>query len=199
MSNLSRAFAIAFLAVVPATIVVAQQVKDTDAQTVKQDDERRGPSPEMMARMEDGRIAMALAALKLTPEQEALWAPVEEKIRADYAERRKRHEERRAERKARREARGDADRAKRTLPERVERRSERMAERATRMSEQAAKAKVLAAVLTPFYASLSDEQREVADHVLRRFAGGKGYHGRHHGRRMSDRGGWGGHHGKRWN
>jgi hypothetical protein len=53
-----------------------------------------------------------------------------------------------------------------------------MAERATKMNERATKAKAFAEVVKPFYGSLSDEQKEVADHVLRRFAkGGRGHHG----------------------
>ncbi len=202
MNTLSRALAIAALAVsVPATIVMAQQAEDTppeQTQKTEQTKKMRGPSPETMARLEDGRIAGAKAALKLTPEQEALWAPVEEQIRAEYAERRKMHEERRAKHEARREAKKDGARTKPTLPERVERQSERMANRATRMSARAAWTKEFAAVLTPFYNSLSDEQKDVANHVLRRFAGGKKGHGRHGGKRMCDRRGGGGHHGKRW-
>jgi hypothetical protein len=203
MSKLSRALAIALLAAsIPAGIVMAQQADAPPASPAAEKSEGpRGPSPEMQSRMEDGRIAMAKAALKLTPEQEKLWAPVEEKVRANYAERRKMREDWRAKRKERRAARGEMK--KLALPERIEKRSERMAERATWMSERATKAKEFAAVVKPFYDSLSDEQKEVADHVLRRFAkGGHGRHGRHghHGRRMCDRGGWGGgHHGHhRW-
>lgn len=197
MNKLSRAFAVAFVvAMVPATIVVAQQTDDGDQAAVEKSEKKRGPSPEFTSRMEDGRIAMALGALKLTPEQQTLWAPVEEKIRANYAEHRKMRDEWRDKRKDRREAR--KERTERTLPERIERRSERMAERAAKMSERAAKAKQFAEVVKPFYESLTDEQKEVADHVLRRFSGGKGHHGGHHGKRMCDRGGWGhGHH--RWN
>lgn len=194
MSTLLKAFAVAFLAaIIPATIVLAQQTDDAEPAAVEQnDDDERGPSPEVMARLEDGRIAMALAALKLTPEQQKLWAPVEEKIRADYAEHRKSREEWRSKR----EARKKEDRSELSLPERVERRSERLAERATWMSERAAKAKEFAVVLKPFYESLTSEQKEVADHVLRRFASdGRGHRG-HHGWRMGDRGGWGRHH---WN
>lgn len=201
MSKLSKALAIVLLAAsVPATIVVAQQAETPDEPAVEKSEKRPGPSPETMARLQDGRIAMAKGALKLTPEQEKLWAPVEEKIRADYADMRKRREEWRAKRKERREAWKNKDRERPALPERVEKRSERMAERATRMSARATKTKEFAEVLKPFYASLSDEQKEVADHVLRRFARGKmgrGHHGRH-GKRMCHRGGWGGHHGKRW-
>jgi LTXXQ motif family protein len=176
MSKLTRALAITLLAAsVPATIVVAQQAEESGQKAVEQSESRHGPSPEMMARMEDGRIAMAKEALKLTPEQAPLWAPVEEKMRANYAERRKAHEERRAKRAERREAR--ETRQKLALPERLEKRSERLTERAAKLKE-------FVAVLNPLYASLSDEQKEVADHVLKR-AGAFGRGGRHHGRRWA--------------
>lgn len=202
MHNLSKALAVVLVAsLVPASIVVAQQA-DGSPPEVSEHEGRRGPSPEVMARMEDGRIAMAKEALKLTPEQEKLWASVEEKVRANYADMRKHREERRQKRAERREARKDKDRERLALPERIEKRSERMAARAARMSERAEKAKEFAEVVKPFYASLSAEQKEVADHLLRRFAGGKKWHKHHgwHGKRMCKRGGWGGrgHHGKDW-
>ncbi len=201
MSNLTRALAITLLAAsVPAGIVLAQQADEPSGPPAAEVSEgARGPSPEFRSRLEDGRIAMAKAALKLTPEQEKLWAPVEEKIRADYAEHRKMREGWRAKHKERREARDEMK--KLALPDRIEKRSERMAERATRMSERATKTKEFAAVVKPFYDSLSDEQKEVAAHMLRRFARGemgRGHHG-HHGKRVCGRGGWGdGHHGHRW-
>ena len=207
MNNLSRALAMTlFVAAFPATIALAQDAEPAPPAEMK---ELKGPSPETMTRLEDGRIAMAKGALKLTPEQEKLWVPVEEQIRADYAAMRKAHEERRAKREARRESK--KDKPKLTLPERVERNAERMTERAASMNERAAtmneraaKAKEFAEVLTPFYASLSDEQIEVANHLLRRFASGKmgrGHHGgRHGGKRMCGKGGgWGRHHGRSWN
>lgn len=193
MSKFSRAFAVALLAAsLPATIVLAQQDDTPDQPAVEQTDKDRGPSDETMSRLEDGRIAMAKAALKLTPEQEKLWAPVEEKIRVDYAETRKEREEWRTKRKEAREARKDGDkREKLALPERIEKRSERMAERATKLNERAQKAKEFAAVVKPFYDSLTDEQKDVASHVLRRFAGdGHGKRWGHHGRH--------GHHGHGW-
>lgn len=190
MSKLTRALAVTLLAAsIPATVVLAQPA-DTPpgagpGPAAAQTGKYRAPSPETMKRLEDGRIAMAKAALKLTPEQEKLWAPVEEKIRAGYAERSKARAQWRAKREERRANR--AARGTLALPERVARRAERMAQRATRMSERAQRSKELAVVLKPFYESLSDEQKAVAAHVLRRVAGGKrGWRGRH------------GHHGRRW-
>lgn len=193
MNYFSRVVAVTLLAVsIPATMVVAQQAQQEAVESKK---ESKGLSPETSARLEDGRIAMAKTALKLNEEQEKLWAPVEEQVRANYAARRKRDEQWREKRAERREGKG---RDKLTLPERVERRSERMTTRATRMNERAEKTKEFAEVLKPFYASLSDEQKEVADVVLSRFAGGMKGHRRHARKRMcGGRGGWrhGGHRG----
>jgi hypothetical protein len=194
MNYLSRVVAVTLLAAsIPATMVVAQQAEQEPTEPKK---EFKGLSPETGARLEDGRIAMAKTALKLNEEQEKLWAPVEEQIRADYAERRKMRAERR-EKRAERGGRKDRDRL--ALPERVERRSEWMAKRASKMSERAEKTKEFAEVLKPFYASLSDEQKEVANVVLRRVAGGMKGHRRHaHKRMCGGRGGWrhgGGHRG----
>lgn len=179
MNYLSRAVAVTLLAAaIPATVVVAQQAEQEPEEPKK---EWKGLSPETRARLEDGRIAMAKTALQLNEEQEKLWAPVEEQIRADYA----------ARSKMRAEWRDQKDGAKLAFPERVERRSEKMSMRATRMNERAERTKEFAEVLKPFYASLSDEQKEVANVVLRRITGGMKGHRRHaHKRKCAGRGGW---------
>jgi LTXXQ motif family protein len=177
MSKLSRALAITLLAAsVPAGIALAQQTPEPKGPAAEDSDGPRGPSPEIEARLEDGRIAMAKTALKLSPEQEKLWAPVEEKIRAGYAERQKAREQWRAKREERWSKRDEYK--KLTLPERIEKRSESMASRATKMNERATKLKEFADVVKPLYASLSDEQKQIADQLLRRFShGGHGHHG----------------------
>jgi hypothetical protein len=196
MNNLSRALAVTLMAAtIPATIVLAQQTGDgAQAQPEQQSESRRGPSPETIARMQDGRIAMAKAALKLTPEQEKLFAPVEENIRARFTERQKAREDWAAKREERHAARGDRDdkREKLALPERIEKRSERLNKLAAKMTERAAKAKEYAEVLKPFYASLSDEQKAVAGKVLGHF-GGDGRRG--HGPRWAMNRGFGHGHG----
>src|SRR5262245_38200945 len=101
MNNLSRALAAALMAAtIHATIVLAQQAPG-DQPTAEKSETRRGPSPETIARLEDGRIAFAKAALKLTPEQEKLWAPVEEKIRAGFTARHEAREKWQAKRQER--------------------------------------------------------------------------------------------------
>jgi len=184
MNNLSRALAVALMAAtIPATIVLAQQAPGENP-AAERSEKQRGPSAETIARMQDGRIAMAKAALKLTPEQESLWAPVEEKIRARFQESREKREawqakreERRGERKAKGE---DGKRERLALPERIEKRSERMTKQAERLTERATKAKEFAEVLKPLYASFNDEQKAVAGKVLGHFAGGKRGHGDGH-------------------
>jgi hypothetical protein len=183
MKNLSRALAVTLMAAtIPATIVLAQQTEGGDQPKAEQQqsETRRGPSPETLARMQDGRIAMAKAALKLSPDQEKLFAPVEENIRARFAERQKARDEWQSKRAERRAAKGDGEDKgeKLALPERIEKRSERLNKLAARMTERAAKAKEYAEVLKPFYASLSDEQKAVAGRVLGHFGGdGRKGHG----------------------
>ncbi len=179
MNNLSRALAVTLLAAtIPATIVLAQQAAPGDQPTTEQVEKRHGPSPETIARLEDGRIAMAKAALKLSPDQEKLWSPVEQNIRASFEERRKAREAWAAKREERRAEKGDRKHEQLALPERIEKRSQKLTERAAKMTERAAKAKEYAEVLKPFYASLSEEQKAVASHVLGHFGHeGRGPHG----------------------
>jgi LTXXQ motif family protein len=175
MNNLSRALAVTLLAAtIPATIVLAQQAPGGDQAATEKSETRRGPSPETVARLQDGRVAMAKAALKLSPDQEALWAPVEAKIRAGFEERRAKREAwaaKREERRADRAEKGDGDKKgeRLALPERLEKRSLRMTERAAKMTERAAKAKEFAETLKPLYASFTEEQRAVASRVLSHF------------------------------
>ena len=82
MRNLSRSFAVTLMAAAfPATIVFAQEAPAGDKAVPSR---RTGLHPMTLARLEDGRIAFAKAALKLSPDQDKLWAPVEEKIRANF-------------------------------------------------------------------------------------------------------------------
>jgi hypothetical protein len=167
MKKLSRALAITLLAAtVPATVVLAETEQGDQAKS-EQSEVKRGPSPETLARLEDGRIAMIKAALKLSPEQEKLFAPVEEKIRAGFAARRKAREEWAKKREEWRAEKGKHEQV--SLPERMEKRSQRLNEIAAKMTERAQKAKEYAEVLKPLYASLSDEQKAVASQVLGHF------------------------------
>ncbi len=161
-------------------------------------------SAETTQRLEDGRMAMAKTALKLTPDQEKLWAPVEEQVRAafkDRADRRAERQKRREERQASREAKDDGksaggeslDRPRQNLADRFERMSTELTRRAERM-------KLFSGAFTPFYASLSDEQKDVLRPLIRDLAPGFAGRGKRHAGnwRDGDRGGWrDGWHGKR--
>ncbi len=188
MMKLSRGawIAIAAVVAVPVTVAVAKTV------------EHRGwhnMSPEARSRLDEGKLAMAKTALKLTPDQEKLWAPIETQVRAVFKDR----EARMAERKAMRDKR-KADRAagqtshsdggkKGDMAERFEKMSQKLTQRAERMNSFSDSFK-------PFYASLSDEQKEVLRPLVRQLMPGMGGRG-HKGPRWAH-GGWGGkdgHHG----
>lgn len=105
---------------------------------------------------------MAKTALKLSNDQQKLWEPVEQHLRATAAEREQRRAERRQLRDKQRET-GET-RQRPSLADRIDRASERMAQRAERL-------KAFAEVFRPFYASLNDEQKAVAGIVLRQVSG----------------------------
>ena len=77
------------IAVVLATSLLTASLAQTQPPP-----ERQRPSPEARARLLDGRMAMVKETLKLSDAQLKLWAPVEQQIRANAAEREKRREER---------------------------------------------------------------------------------------------------------
>jgi LTXXQ motif family protein len=193
MIKLSRTawIAIAAVTAVPATVAIAKAV-----------DHRGGwhrMSPEMRARLDEGKLAMVKAALKLSADQEKLWAPVETQVRgffkdrdAKIAERQKQRDERKAQRDAGKTGDDKATDVKRPdMAERLEKMSQTMSERAERM-------KSFSGTFKPFYASLSDEQKEVLRPLARDLLPGMGGRG-HKGPRWAHGGGWderGGHHGK---
>jgi hypothetical protein len=119
----------------------------------------RAPAPRLsadaLARLQEGRIAMAKSALRLNDEQLKLWAPVEQQVRAMYAARQSARDDRRQRREQ-----GAQGAQPAPLPDRLERVSEAMVQRAERM-------KALAAALKPLYATFSQEQKAVAGPVFR--------------------------------
>ncbi len=158
---------------IPAVLVASLPVAAVFAQSqTREPRQPRGPSPEVRASLQDGRIAMIKTSLKLTPEQLKLWEPVEAKMRADSAARQQVHEERRQKWSERRAMSKEDRRAARTpLPDRLDNTSKRLTERAEAL-------KAYAEVLRPFYASLSDDQKAVANIVLGREGGRHHRHGR---------------------
>lgn len=183
MKTFSRGtwLALAAVAAIPATVAIAATA------------ERGGwmrPSAETMARLEEGKLAMAKTALKLTPEQEKLWAPLEASVRDAFKARQAKRDEWQKMREERQKERAEGKRP--DLAERFDKMSANMTERSERM-------KTFSAAFRPFYASLSDEQKDVLRPLMRDLAPGmdgrgKGRHGRfaegkgHHGGW-----GWGGH------
>ena len=174
MMKLTRGawIAVAAAAAVPATVAIAKTVEHAGWHQM---------TPETRARLDEGRLAMAKAALKLSADQEKLWVPIETQVRAGFKDRdakRAEHEKMRAER----ETEGSA--AKRPdMAEQLSKMSQNASERADRM-------KALSGAFTPFYASLSDEQKDVLRPLVRDLMPGGG-HG-HKGPRWAFGGGWGG-------
>jgi hypothetical protein len=124
-------------------------------------------SPEDRAAFADARIAAVHAGLKLTPDQEKLWPPVETavrdlvKIRIDRAN---------ARMKAREEGTQKQDDP-----------VARLRERADSMAASAAALKKVADAADPLYKTLDDGQKrrlKMLTHMHRRFAGGQGWRNR---------------------
>lgn len=167
--------AMAAVAAVPVTVAFAKQ-GDFGGW--------RGMSPETRSRLDEGKIAMAKAALKLTADQEKLWAPLEAQARdfmklrqEKMAERKKQRDERRAEK--------GKDGAERKRPDMAE----RLAKMSQNVSERADRLKAFSTAFTPFYASLSEEQKEVLRPLMRDLSPGFGKGGK--GPRWAHGGGWG--------
>jgi hypothetical protein len=144
-------------------------------------------SPEDRAAFTDARIAAVKAGLKLTPDQEKLWPPVEAAVR-DFAKLRI----------DRANARMNADRDSQDSQKPTDPVT-RLRERADTMAASAAAMKRIADAADPLYKTLDDGQkRRLA--ILTRMGGRFGGGWRHHGfeRGMDrDRGGPGSDHGGR--
>jgi zinc resistance-associated protein len=121
------------------------------------------PSPDAQAQTRrsdaeallDARIAGVRAGLKLTPEQERLFAPVEQAYRSMAAERTRRIEEFREQR-----GRPSENREQLDLMQRLDRRAERATQNAQRIAG-------LASVMRPFWASLDDNQKRLLPRLMR--------------------------------
>jgi len=184
MKTLSRGTWIALAAVVavPATVAIAKTAENAGWQL----------TPDTRARLQEGRLAMVKTALQLTPDQEKLWAPVETQVREGFKAREARREEWKKLREERKAAEEKGEQKRPDLADRFQKMSQRMTERADRM-------KAFSTAFSPFYASLSDEQKDALRPLMRqlipgghhghRFADGWGPGGRHHG-------GWFDHDGK---
>lgn len=127
-------------------------------------------NPEDRAAFADARIAAVHAGLRLTPDQEKLWPPVEAavkefaKLRIDRANAR---------------MNADKDDSSQQKPDDP---VARLRERADNMATSAAAMKKIADAADPLYKTLDDGQKRrlaVLTHMEHRFGGGEGW--RHHG------------------
>ncbi len=188
MIKLSRGAWLALAAVVaiPTTVAIAKTYEHSGWHRM---------SAETRARLDEGRLAMAKTALKLTPEQDKLWASVEVEVRNEFKARQDKISERQ---KMRDERKANSDAAKSSGPTGETRRRGDLAERfdkmSTELSQRADRMKAFTAAFKPFYVALSDDQKDVLRPLIRDLAPGFGGP-RGKGPRMAH-GGWGGHHGK---
>lgn len=144
----------------------------------------------------DARIAAIRAGLRLTPEQEPLFAPVEQALR-DMAEQRMERWEEMSERRG--EMRGMS------REERQEQRAERQAEhdfmdrleaRAEHAGAHASQLGALASAMSPLWDSLDGNQQRLLPVLMRETMGGRGGH-RMAGHQHGGKHGMMGHHGGR--
>jgi hypothetical protein len=134
----------------------------------------------------DARIAGIQAGLKLTADQQRLWSPVEQAIRAQAAARIARIEERLARLQEQRQRQEQRQGARPDLLQRLEQRAERVGRRADQIEKRAETLQALVAALRPFWATLSEDQRRILPVLMRdresRRAGRERYRGpMHHG------------------
>ncbi len=148
----------AFAAAFGASLIAFPLILDSAAFAL---DAKPGPSqpPErtfpMPGEMVEARLAFARTALKITDAQAAQWNAVADVIRRHAKE----MDAKIAEMRARREAEPARGPDAFNPIDRMERHRKTMTERATELGELIAAAK-------PLYATLSDEQKQVADRLL---------------------------------
>src|ERR1700722_18026133 len=134
-------------------------------------------SPEDRAALADARIAAVHAGLKLNPDQEKLWPPVEAAVR-DFAKLRIDRAN------ARMSAARDQSEQKPEDP------VARLRERADRMATTAAALKKIADAADPLYKTLDEGQKRrltILTHMQSRFGEGGWHHGSEHGGMGGDR------------
>lgn len=159
------------------TYALAQAPAPTTPPAAQDQDAQARPrlSQDDFNRLVDARVAAIEAGLKLTGDQERLWAPVETAIRDAAAKRYAGMSQFRENRDQRRSA---------DFMQRFERRSTMQAERAQTST-------AIATALRPLWDSFSEDQKRIAPRLLRQAVNdGIGMHDR------GGRGGRGGHHGR---
>jgi hypothetical protein len=121
-----------------------------------------GPRPQMSRddfnSLTDARIAAIQAGLKLTPDQQKLWGPVEQALRTQAGSRAQRIEERRQQ----------GSRTER--PDMMQ----RLEQRADLASKGAANLNALSTAMKPLWASLDDRQKRLLPILMREGRPGRG-------------------------
>ncbi len=170
--------ALAALLAGSGTYAMAQQTPAPDAPAASQDQGRQDHRPRLSQddfnRLIDARIASIKAGLKLTPDQERLWAPAETAIRTAASERFAHVEQR---------------------PDRDQRRSmdfmQRLEQRSTMMTQRGQRFTAVTTALRPLWDSFSEDQKRIAPRLMREAlnedgprwherGGRRGHHGGHH-------------------
>lgn len=136
-----------------SSMLFAQQASPTQPVPAARSDWR--PTAIDRAAFLDARIAGLKAGLKLSPEQEKLWPPVEAALR---------------ETAAKREARIDAFRREREQQQHPVDAIERMRRRAEMLTETGVDLKKIADAAAPLYAALDDAQKHRMDVLIQRRA-----------------------------
>jgi len=155
-----------FIAAMAATLSIAAMTSPSFAAQSDQPESRHSMSAEDRAALLDARIAALKTGLKLTPDQEKNWAPLEAAIRDEAKER--------AERFA-------AWREKRENHEEHYDLMERLQMRSQWMTQRAADLQKLIEAAKPLYDSLDDGQKRRFAELMRASAGGYRQHWRHEG------------------
>ncbi|MBX9819125.1 MAG: Spy/CpxP family protein refolding chaperone [Afipia birgiae] len=127
----------------------------------------------------DAKIAAVKAGLKLSPEQEKMWPPVEAAVR-DFAKQRMALANARASEREARRAEQDqksSQDGKSAAADQTRDPMARLRDRADRMAETAAGLKKIADAADPLYKSLDDGQKRRLS-MLTRMGGDRGWRGR---------------------
>lgn len=155
------------IATTAATLAIAAFSGPSFAAEGDQTEHHHHMTAEDRAALLDARIAALKAGLKLTPDQEKNWAPLEAAIREQAKQRAERFA-------AWLQKRGDQEERRHDLIERFQRKAERMTARAADLQRLIGAAK-------PLYDSLDEGQKRRFAELLRASAGGRHQRWRHEG------------------
>ncbi len=156
--------AVAFITALGGSLVVLPLILDDQAFALDAKGAAEAQQPQhhfpMPGEMVEPRLAFIKTALKITDAQAKQWNAVADVIRKQAKERETRFT---AMREQHKEHDGEVD-----IVERMEMRQKMLTQRASDLAE-------LTTAIKPLYASFSDEQKEVANHLLMH-GDGRGFH-----------------------